>query len=71
MAKLVSKHFGMLLSVEPTEKSKDDNTWSWRKKYEGFLGIIHVYQSQHKSLNTYLSQDGAMAEDVLFAHKYV
>ena len=51
MAKLVSKHFGMLLSVEPTEKTKDDKTWSWRKKYEGFLGIIHVYQSQHKSLN--------------------
>lgn len=51
MAKLVSKHFGMLLSVEPTEKTKDDKTWSWRKKYEGFLGIIHVYQSQHRSLN--------------------
>ncbi len=51
MAKLISKHFGILVSVEPTEKTKDDNTWSWRKKYEGFLGIIHIYQSQRKDPN--------------------
>lgn len=53
MAKLVSKHFGMLLSVEPTEKSKDDTAWNWRKKYEGFLGIIHIYQSQRKDPNNH------------------
>ena len=51
MVKLISKHFGILVSVEPTEKTKDDNTWSWRKKYEGFLGIIHIYQSQRKDPN--------------------
>ena len=48
MAKLINKHFGMIVSVEPTEKTKDDESWIWRKDYEGFVGIVNVYESQHK-----------------------
>jgi hypothetical protein len=48
MAKLIIKELGILLSVNPTDKTKDDVTWMWRKKYEGFLGIIHVYKSESK-----------------------
>ena len=46
MAKLIEKHFGMMVSVEPTEKSKDDESWIWRKDYEGFMGVISIYESQ-------------------------
>ena len=49
MPKLINKHFGMIVSVEPTEKSKDDASWIWRKDYEGFIGIIDVYESQRLS----------------------
>ena len=49
MPKLINKHFGMIVSVEPTEKSKDDESWIWRKDYEVFIGIIDVYESQHLS----------------------
>ena len=48
MARLINKHFGMIVSVEPTEKSKDDEGWIWRKDYEGVIGIVNVYESQHK-----------------------
>ena len=48
MPRLINKHFGMIVSVEPTEKSKDDEGWIWRKDYEGFVGIVNVYESQHK-----------------------
>ena len=48
MARLINKHFGMIVSVEPTEKSKDDEGWILRKDYEGFIGIVNVYESQHK-----------------------
>ena len=48
MARLINKYFGMIISVEPTEKSKDDESWLWRKDYEGFIGIVNVYESQHK-----------------------
>ena len=48
MAKLINKHFGMIVSIEPTEKTKDDATWLWRKDYEGFLGIMHIYKSERK-----------------------
>ena len=48
MARLINKHFGMIVSVEPTEKSKDDEGWIWRKDYEWFVGIVNVYESQHK-----------------------
>ena len=46
MPKLINKHFGMMVSVEPTEKSKDDESWIWRKDYEGFIGVISIYESQ-------------------------
>ena len=46
MPKLIDKHFGMIVSVEPTEKSKDDESWIWRKDYEGVIGVISIYESQ-------------------------
>ena len=46
MPKLINKHFGMIVSVEPTEKSKNDDGWLWRKDYEGFIGVISIYESQ-------------------------
>ena len=46
MPKLIDKHFGMIISVEPTEKTKDDESWIWRKNYEGFIGVISIYESQ-------------------------
>ena len=46
MARLIGKYFGMIVSVEPTEKSKDDEGWIWRKDYEGFMGVISIYESQ-------------------------
>ena len=49
MPKLINKHFGMIISVEPTEKSKDDESWIWRKDYEGFMGVISIYESQRVS----------------------
>ena len=48
MAKLINKHFGIIVSVEPTEKTKYDESWIWRKDYEGFIGIVNVYESQHR-----------------------
>ena len=46
MPKLIDKHFGMIVSVEPTEKTKDDEGWIWRKDYEDFIGVISIYESQ-------------------------
>ena len=46
MPKLIDKYFGMIVSVEPTEKSKDDGSWIWRKDYEDFIGVISIYESQ-------------------------
>ena len=48
MAKLVSKHFGMVVSIEPTKSVQDIDKWSWRKKYEGFVGLMNVYESQRE-----------------------
>ena len=48
MAKLISKHFGIITSIQPTEWARNMEEWAWRKKYENFLGIIHIYQSRHK-----------------------
>ena len=48
MAKLISKHVGIITSIQPTEWVENMEEWSWRKKYENFFGIIHVYQSRHK-----------------------
>ena len=49
MPRLINKHFGMIVSVEPTEKSKDDEGWIWRKDYEGFIGVISIYESRSVS----------------------
>jgi len=49
MPKLIEKHFGMIVSVEPTDKSKNDESWIWRKDYEGFIGVITIYESQRIS----------------------
>ena len=49
MAKLINKHFGTIVSVEPTEKTKNDVSWIWRKDYEGFIGVISIYESQRLS----------------------
>ena len=49
MARLIDKYFGMIVSVEPTEKTKDDESWIWRKDYEGFMGVISIYESQRLS----------------------
>ena len=46
MPKLIDKYFGMIVSVEPTDKSKNDESWIWRKDYEGFIGVISIYESQ-------------------------
>ena len=49
MPKLIDKYFGMIVSVEPTDKSKNDESWIWRKDYEGFIGVITIYESQRIS----------------------
>ena len=46
MARLINKNFGMIVSVEPTEKTKNDVSWIWRKDYEDFIGVISIYESQ-------------------------
>lgn len=55
MAKLIRKHFGKVVSVEPTAPSDIDRKWSWHKAYEGFYGIIHVYQSRHRFPGKYFT----------------
>lgn len=49
MPKLIDKYFGMIVSVEPTDTSKNDESWIWRKDYEGFMGVISIYESQRLS----------------------
>ena len=46
MPKLINKYFRTIVSVEPTEKTKDYESWIWRKDYEGFMGVISIYESQ-------------------------
>ena len=46
MARLIDKFFGTIVSVEPTEKSEDNESRIWRKDYEGFIGVISIYESQ-------------------------
>ena len=64
MAKLISKHFGIITSIQPTEWARNMEEWAWRKKYENFLGIIHIYQSRDKQLDKHfiaiydVDQDG-------------
>jgi len=49
MAKLIKKECGRVVSVTPREPSAKSDEWSWRKGFEGFYGIIHIYQSQRKN----------------------
>ena len=49
MPKIIDKYFGMIVSVEPTDKSKNDESWIWIKDYEGFIGVISIYESQRLS----------------------
>ena len=53
MAKLIQKTFGKLISVEPTGERVEDVAWGWRKKFEDFYGVLHIYQSQHKHPGKY------------------
>ena len=53
MAKLISKHVGIIASIQPTEWVENMEEWAWRKKYENFLGIIHIYQSKRKNPSQY------------------
>ena len=48
MGELIKKGVGKLVSVEPNDERKSDEDWGWRKKYEGFCGIMNLYQSQRK-----------------------
>ena len=36
MAKLISKHVGIITSIQPTEWVENMEEWAWRKKYENF-----------------------------------
>ena len=53
MGELIKKGFGKLVSVEPSDEQKSDEDWGWRKKYEGFCGIMNLYQSQRKDVGKY------------------
>ena len=53
MAKLISKHFGIITSIQPTEWVENLEEWAWRKNYENFLGIIYIYRSQRKNPGQY------------------
>ena len=53
MAKLIKKGFGKLVSVEPNDTQKAGKAWGWRKKHEGFFGIINLYQSERKHPGKY------------------
>ena len=46
MAKLIKVGIGMILSVEKINPEKDYDKWACRKKYEKFLGIIELYESE-------------------------
>ena len=45
MAKLKMVAIGTLQTIEKNNPEMDFTKWSWRKKYEGFSGMIEVYQS--------------------------
>ena len=46
MAKLIKVGIGMILSVEKINPEKDYDEWAWRKKYEKFLSVIELYESE-------------------------
>ena len=53
MGELIKKGFAKVVSVEPNEKRKEDKDWGWRKEFEGFYGIMNLYQSQRKHPGKY------------------
>ena len=53
MAELIKKDYGRVVSVTPKNPSCVSEEWTWRKAYEGFYGIMHIYQSQHKCPGKY------------------
>ena len=46
MAELIKIRYGRLVSVEPRAPSAISQAWNWRKEFEGFCGVMHIYQSQ-------------------------
>lgn len=48
MVELIKKEYGRVVSVEPSNPSETDKEWYWRKEFEGFCGIMHIYQCQNK-----------------------
>ena len=55
MAKLIKVGIGMILSVEKINPEKDYDEWSWRKKYEKFLGIIELYESERCEVGSHFA----------------
>ena len=49
MAELIKKQYGRVVSVELRNPSEICQERNWRKEFEGFCGVMHIYQSQHKS----------------------
>ncbi|MBQ9749566.1 MAG: hypothetical protein IJV87_03150 [Clostridia bacterium] len=50
MAELIKIQYGRVVSVEPCNPSAISQAWNWRKEFEGFCGVMHIYQSQRKYL---------------------
>lgn len=48
MAKFIKKQYGRVVSVEPRVPPETCEKWNWRKEFEGFCGVLHIYQSQTK-----------------------
>ena len=48
MAKFIKKQYGRVVSVEPREPSEIRQEWNWRREFEGFCGVLHIYQSQRQ-----------------------
>ena len=46
MAELIKIQYGRVVSVEPRNPSVISQAWNWRKEFEGFCGVMHIYQSQ-------------------------
>ena len=49
MEELIKKQYGRVVSVELRNPSEICQERNWRKEFEGFCGVMHIYQSQHKS----------------------
>ena len=49
MTELIKIQYGRVVSVEPRNPSVISQAWNWRKEFEGFCGVMHIYQSQRKN----------------------